>query len=314
MRLCLLGTGAVGSAVARLAPEYGHTVTVIADAEGALIDRGGIDASSDLERSDSLGDRSVGDALEGPFDVLVETTGTAIGDAEPAFGHVETALERDRDVVLGNKGPMAERYRDVRNAAERSDGEVRFEATVGGSVPVLSTVADIGPGNIVGVRGVFNGLANFVLSRMASEGLGYEHVLAEAKDLGIAEIDPSFDVEGTDSGLTCSILANVLDRSGTEYTLDDVDIDGIRDIPGSALDLAKGDGRTVRLIGEVREDRVQVGPRLVPETSPLAVRGAQTVIGIETEHAGLVNVSGAGATAPEVATAILTDVNRIENG
>jgi homoserine dehydrogenase len=287
----------------------------MADAERARIDDQGIDVRETLERRSAdgdLGDRRVEDALDGPYDVLIEATGTTIGDAEPAFSHVEHALERDRHVALANKGPVAERYAEVRAAEAASDGEVRFEATVGGSIPVLSTIRDIGPENVSRVHGVFNGLANFVLSRMTAEGLGYEHVLAEAQDLGLAEMDPSFDVEGTDTGLTCSVLANVMEQSGTEWTLADVAVEGITDIPGSALGLAHEEGRTVRLIGEIRESQVRVAPRLVPETSPLAVRGATTVIQITSEHAGSLNVSGAGTAASEIAAAVLTDVNRLD--
>jgi homoserine dehydrogenase len=191
---------------------------------------------------------------------------------------------------------------------------VLFEATVGGAMPVLSTVDDYGPAHITAARGVLNGTANFVLSRMAAEGLDYEHVLAEAQDLGVAEADPSFDVEGTDAALKCVILANVLSeaRDGEVFTLADADVEGIEEIPGSALDLATEDGRTIRLIGEATSDRVRVGPRLVPKHGALAVTGTQNIVQLETEHAGQLNVSGRGAGGPETATAVLADVGRLD--
>jgi homoserine dehydrogenase len=161
---------------------------------------------------------------------------------------------------------------------------------------------------------VLNGTANFVLSRMAAEGLGYEHVLAEAQDLGVAEADPSFDVEGTDAALKCVILSNVLSeaRGGREFTLADATVEGIKEIPGSALDLATDDGRTIRLIGEATPDEVRVGPRLVPQHGALAVTGTQNIVQLETEHAGQLNVSGRGAGGPETATAVLADVGRLD--
>ena len=315
MKLAVVGAGAIGSTVAEFAESYGHTVTALADSNSAVVDEGGVDVSGALVRkreSGTLGDGDTEAALYAGYDCLVETTPTTLDDAEPSFSHVATALERGRHVVLGNKSPVAQRYRELDALGEESDGEVRFEATIGGPLPVLSTIRDVGPERIDGVRGVFNGLANFILSRMSAEGLGYEHVLAEAQDLGIAEVDPTFDVEGTDTALTCSILANVLATGGEEYTVDDVDIEGITEIPGSALELAKEDGMTVRLLGEVSGDRLTVAPRTVPTNSPLAVTGSQTVVELDIHNAGPMNVSSSTATSREVANAILTDVNRLD--
>ncbi len=314
MRLAILGAGAVGGSVAELAEEYGHTVTALADSSSAVVETTGLDADSVLDRKAEtgvVGDDDIDDALEGAYDVLIEATPTTLGDAQPGFSHVERALERDRDVVLANKGPVAERYADVRELEADSEGTVRFEATVGGAIPVLSTIGDFRPEAITAARGVLNGTANFILSRMAAEGLGYEHVLAEAQDLGVAEADPSFDVEGTDAALKCVILANVLAEGDREYRLADAEVEGIKDIPGTALDLAEEDGRTIRLIGEVTDAEVRVGPRLVPEHAALAVTGTRNIVQLETTHAGQLNISGRGAGGPETATAVLADVDRL---
>ena len=314
-RLAVIGAGAVGSAVAELAGEYEYTVTALADSSSAAVDAGGIDVDAALDAKQAggpLGTAAPDNALDCEYDVLVEATPTTLGDAQPGFGHVRAALDRDRHVVLANKGPVAERYGEVRKLERASAGAVRFEATVGGAMPVLSTVEDFGPEHITAARGVLNGTANFVLSRMATEGLGYEHVLAEAQDLGVAEADPSFDVDGTDAALKCVILANLLRGNGREFTLADADVEGIQDIPGSALALATEDGRTVRLIGEVTaENEVRVGPRLVPRHGTLAVTGTNNILQFETEHAGRLNISGRGAGGPETATAVLADVARL---
>jgi homoserine dehydrogenase len=323
VRLSIVGAGAVGRSVAELAGEYGYVVTAIADSGGAVIEPDGIDVPAALQRKNQTGSVADGadtaDALAAEYDVLVEATPTTLGDAQPGFGHLEAALERDRHVVLANKGPVAERFSDVMALERASQGRVLFEATVGGAIPVLSTVADFGPEHITAARGVLNGTANFILSRMATEGLGYEHVLAEAQDMGVAEADPAFDVEGTDAALKCVILANVLSTAradapadAREFTLADADVAGIKDIPGSALELAAEDGRTVRLIGEASPDRVAVGPRLLSENGTLAVTGTRNIVQLETEHAGRLNVSGRGAGGPETATAVLADVRRLE--
>ena len=315
MRLAVLGAGAVGRSVAELAAEYGHTVTALADSRGAVADADGVDVAAALERkaeAGSVGDAAPDDALAAEYDVLVEATPTTLGDAEPGFGHARAALERDRHVVLANKGPVAERYGDLRALERESAGEIRFEATVGGAIPALSTIDDVGPSKVTAAHGVLNGTANFVLSRMAAEGIGYEHVLAEAQDLGVAEADPAFDVDGTDAALKCVILANVLSDDDTEFSLDDAAVEGIRDVPGSALELAAEDGRTVRLIGEASAEGVRVGPRLVPANGTLAVTGTRNIVQLETRHAGRLNISGRGAGGPETATAVLADVGRLE--
>jgi homoserine dehydrogenase len=331
VRLAVFGAGAVGSSVATLAAEYGHEVVALADSSSAALDSDdtfdsdtdGIDPAAALARKREgagLGPNDPSDALAVDYDVLVEATPTTLGDAQPGFGHVETALDRDRHVVLANKGPVAERYADVRALEADSEGSVLFEATVGGAIPVLATVSDLGAARVDAVRGVLNGTANFVLSRMAAEGLGYEHVLAEAQDLGVAEADPSFDVQGTDAALKCVILANCLREANCgdvselrerEVTLEDAEVAGIEEIPASTLDLAAEDGQTVRLVGEATRDGVRVGPRLVPENGTLAVSGTRNIVEIETEHAGQLAISGRGAGGDETASAILSDVGRL---
>ncbi|OLZ39835.1 homoserine dehydrogenase [Natrinema saccharevitans] len=312
MRLAILGAGDVGRSVADLAGEYGHEVVALADSTSAAVDPDGIAVEAALERKagdETLGTSDPEDVLETEYDVLVEATPTTLGDAEPGFSHVRRALEADRHAVLANKGPVAERYEELRALEADSAGSIRFEATVGGAIPVLSTIEDCTPQSVTAVRGVLNGTANFILTRMAAEGLDYEHVLAEAQDLGVAEADPTFDVDGTDAALKFVILANVLADGG--FALEDASVDGIQSIPGSALDLAAEDGRTIRLIGEATRDGVRVGPRLVPENGALAVTGTRNIVQIETRNAGSLHSSGRGAGGPETATAVLSDVGRL---
>ena len=324
MRLAVIGAGAVGGSVARLAPEHGHEVVALADSSSAVVADDGIDAGAALarkRRGENLGPADPAAALDASYDALIEATPTTLGDAEPGWRHVEHALGRDRHVVLANKGPVAERYADLRAAERDSAGSVAMEATVAGAIPVHATLSDLGPASVSAVRGVVNGTANFVLSRMAAEGLDYDHVLAEAQDLGVAEADPSFDVDGTDAALKCVILANRLIDARTDdsdalrdrvVSLADADVTGIREVPGSALDLAAEDGRTVRLVGEATPDGARVGPRLVPEGSTLAVTGTRNIVEIDAEHAGSLALSGKGAGGDATASAVLADVNRLE--
>ncbi len=307
-----MGVGAVGRSVVELSAGAGHTIVGLADSTSSVRSEDGIDIDTALTRkaeTDTVGDGEPDDVLACDYDALVEATPTTLGDAQPGFGHVERALDRDRHVVLANKGPVAERYGDLRALERESAGEIRFEATVGGAIPAIATIEDYGSAEVSAVRGVLNGTANFILTRMATEGLGYEHVLAEAQDLGVAEANPAFDVEGTDAALKCVIVANVLSDGG--FSLEDATVEGITGIPGSALELAQEEGRTIRLIGEATKQAVRVGPRLVPEHGTLAVSGTTNIVQIETEHAGRLNLSGPGAGGPETASAILADLTRL---
>ena len=145
MRLAVVGCGDVGTSVLELAGEHGHEVVAVADSTGGVVDDGGLEADDVLSRKRSRGVVGSGDpeaVLDADYDILVEATPTTLGDAEPGFSNVRHALQRDRHVVLANKGPVAERYDDVRGLEADSAGTVLFEATVGGAIPVLSTVAD----------------------------------------------------------------------------------------------------------------------------------------------------------------------------
>ncbi len=312
MKLAILGVGSVGQSVAELAEEYGHEVVALADSTHAAVDESGIDVAAALEAKQAgkpISETNASALFETDYEVLIEATPTTLGDAEPGFSHVKQALEADRHVVLANKGPVAERYEELRALEAESAGSIRFEATVGGAIPILSTIEDCTPQAVTAVRGVLNGTANFILTRMAAEGLGYEHVLAEAQDLGVAEADPTFDVDGTDAALKFVILANVLADGG--FSLEDAEVTGIQNVPGSALDLASEDGRTIRLIGEATRDGIRVAPRLVPENGALAVTGTRNIVQLKTKHAGSLHNSGRGAGGPETATAVLSDVGRL---
>ena len=149
MKLAVLGAGAVGTSVVELAGDYGHEVVAVADSSSAVVDSSGIDPETVIARKadgGSVGSEDPEAALAADYDVLVEATPTTLGDAEPGFSHVTRALDRDRHVVLANKGPVAERYGDVQAAARDSDGEVRVGPRL---VPENGTLAVTGTRNIV---------------------------------------------------------------------------------------------------------------------------------------------------------------------
>jgi homoserine dehydrogenase len=291
MRLGVIGRSNVGTGIVELAEEYGHIVTAFCDSQSTIINDEGIDVEATVSKGrsgDHLGEDGPTKVLSADYDVLIEATPTTLDDAEPGFSHVREALERDRHVVLANKGPLALRYREVRELERESAGTIRYGATTGGVLPIITTLEDIGRTHVTAISGALDGTANFILSRMAAEGLDYDHVLAEAQDLGVADLDPSFETDGVDTALKAVILANVLWEEN-DYTLADAEVNGISDLTGSMLDLAREDGRTIRLIAEIADGNIRVAPRLIDENSPLAQSGSSTAVQIETDHAGTLN-------------------------
>jgi homoserine dehydrogenase len=310
-----VGFGAVGrgfaDAVLGGAP-VDVDVVLVADSSSVTAEQEGLDLSEVKERKDDEGAVGEGgdieDALEdADYDVLVEASPTTLGEAQPAFGYMRTAMENGAHVVTSNKGPLAMRYGEVMEAADEAGVEVRMEGTVGGAIPTINTVRESLAGDEVSeARGILNGTCNFILTRMLEEGLTYEHVLGEAQDMGIAESDPTFDVEGIDTALKCVILSNVLFEG--ERTVEDVDVTGITEVTPDALRLARESGHVVKLVGEVSEDGLSVAPRLVPEGHALDVGGTLNVVSFDADLAGEVTVTGHGAGSSETASALVSDL------
>ena len=315
VRVALVGFGAVGrgfaDAVLGGAP-VNVDVVLVADSSSVAVDDKGLDLTAVKKRKEDEGVVGDGDDVEGAlkegeYDVLVEASPTTLGDAEPAFGYMTTAMENGAHVVTSNKGPLAMRYGELMEAADEAGVEVRMEGAVGGAIPTINTVRESLAGDDISeARGILNGTCNFILTRMLEEGLTYEHVLGEAQDMGIAEADPTFDVEGIDTALKCVILSNVLFEG--ERTLDDVDVTGITEVTPDALRLARESGHVVKLVGEVSEDALSVAPRLVPEGHALDVGGTLNVVSFDADLAGEVTITGHGAGSSETASALVSDL------
>ena len=200
MRIALLGFGSVGRGIARaiLAKGLNITVTGLADSRSGIIDAGGIDLAAALARKEQggpCGNQSISpmDVVEkAEYDILVEVTPTDVETAEPALGHIRGALRRGKHVVTSNKGPIALAYPELRALAEANGVLLKYEATVCGAIPLIHAMQEGIAGNtITRICGVFNGTCNYILTRMAAEGLTYEQALAEARDLGYAEATTS---------------------------------------------------------------------------------------------------------------------------
>ena len=333
-KIVLIGFGAVGQGVARaismkkemINEKFGINLKIVAagDSSSSAICQDGLDEELLLktkEESGKLGNYpeygskisgiDILDAVE--YDCLIEATPTNIVDAEPAKSLTLKAFSQGKDVVTSNKGHLALFYKEIIEAKEKAGVDFKFEASVGGAMPIINlcqeTLASCG---ISSIKGILNGTTNYILSRMTSEGMSYENTLAESQQLGIAETDPTQDVEGIDAACKVVILANSV--LGIDATYDDVEVRGISDVSLEAINLAKEEGYYVKLIGEVSKKQLKVSPRLVKKNSPFAIDGTLNLANVTTDLADDITVMGKGAGSLETASAMLTDlINIIKN-
>jgi homoserine dehydrogenase len=322
IRVSIIGFGAVGQGVARVLigkKEYlqdlglDFKVVAVADSRTAAIDENGVDLGAVLARkrnegvvgSEKLTGLEIIETID--HDLVVETTPTNIVTGGVGLQNMFMAFDCGRDLVTSNKGPLTMKYGELIEAASKGGSSFRFEATVGGAMPVLNLANDVLAGNtITNVEGIFNGTCNYILTRMMEEHAPYEQMLAEAQELGYAETDPTYDVEGIDTACKLVILANCV--FGMNATHEDVTVTGITKITPEALLLAQNEGYVIKLIGEVNDSRINVAPKLVPIDHPLAVGGSLNVASVQTDLSGPITVTGRGAGSIETASAILSDM------
>ncbi|MCJ7445585.1 MAG: homoserine dehydrogenase [Methanotrichaceae archaeon] len=319
VKISLIGYGIVGHGVVEVLNKKRNilkglgldlTLISVTDHTGTILDDKGIDADKILSEktlanvaTSGMKGKEVIEAIDS--ELVIEVTPTNIVHGQPGLDHMESALSGGKHVVTSNKGPLVVAFNHLKKLAVDNDVMLKFEATVGGTMPLISLAERTLIGNtIYGIKGIFNGTCNYILTRMAEESIPYLHALSEAQDMGIAEVDPSYDVEGVDTAGKVVILANALFDMSIKYS--DVSVIGITGITPEALSLAKKRGYVVKLIGDV--PALTVRPTLVPAGSPINVSGTLNSAAISTDLSGTITVTGLGAGSIETASAILSDI------
>ncbi|GAB7015945.1 homoserine dehydrogenase [Methanogenium cariaci] len=317
MRIAIIGFGSVGRGIAEViaAKTTGIIVTAVADSRSGSINAAGLDVTAVLRDKQETGmcgtpGVTASDIISSDvYDVLVEVSPTNAETGEPALGYIRQALACGKHVVTSNKGPVALKFDELRALAADNHVSLRYEATVCGAIPLMHTIEHGIAGNeIARLYGVFNGTCNYILTRMAEEGLTYQQALLEARELGYAEADPTYDVQGIDAAIKLVILANAV--WGMKKSLADVDIIGIDRVTTSAIALAESEDQTIRLIGEIDppHEIIRVSPSIIPKSHPLVVRDTLNAVTIETSLAGEITLIGKGAGSSETASAVIADL------
>jgi homoserine dehydrogenase len=312
VRLALIGLGNVGKAFLQLMIEkedllsqrYGVRLILVAaaDSSGGVLDTDGIDPAALLThklsgkgagmyRGGEKGLPAAELVSRAEAELLLEASPVNLETAEPGLSCVRTAIIKGMGVVLANKAPLVKAFGELTQAAERAGTGFLYSATVCGALPVVNVGRrDLAGCDIRGVRGIFNSTSNSILEAMGRGGT-YAKALKQAQIDGIAEADPTLDVEGWDTANKLVIIANSI--LGMPATLRDVDpVTGIASITPEQIIEAAGHGKVIKLIATAERRgaayRLSVEPKWLPKDDFLAnVSGWEMGIVFDTDIMGL---------------------------
>ena len=259
---------------------------------GWIADAGGVDVeallgSAQPSRSAISPSLDVGSWLRAAkAEVLFEATSLSPLDGQPAIDHIRAALEMGAHAITANKGPIVHAYEQLSSLALAKGRRFLFESTVMDGVPIFAFFRDNLPAiQLRGFRGILNSTTNVILSGM-EEGLSFDDSLAKAQQIGIAETDPSNDVDGWDAAVKVAALIRVL--MGVPIRLNDIQREGIGKLRGETIRDARNEGRPYKLVCRAQRGAqgvtASVRPEQVPLSDPLAwVAGTSSIVYFETD-------------------------------
>ena len=245
-------------------------------------------------------------------DLLLEASPANLKDGQPGLRCIEGALSRAMHVVTANKAPLVLSFPRLLDLTRVHGVQLRFDATVAGGLPAVNLgQRDLAAAEIHRLEGVLNLTTNYILTRMAQDGLSYDEALAHAQDAGHAETDPSLDVEGWDAANKLVILAHSV--LGYPATLADVAVEGITHVNPETLRQAVAEGKRVKLVATAERDGdrydLSVRPIWLDADHPLAQLGPmQMGIIYYTDISGVISAAIIEETPVPTASAMLRDV------
>ena len=300
-KIGVLGRGTVGSALITLIEE--RSAVIEAETGVRLV------VSGVLNRSSGVGEDIVDDA-----DVVVEL----MGGLDRAEALVRRALEAGKPVVTANKQLLSRRGHELFPLASANGAALRYEAAVGGAVPIVRVLGDtLSATPVERVHGIVNGTTNYILTAMAKRGESYAEALKDAQEAGFAEADPTEDVSGSDAAAKMALLAML--AFGTWVPFDDIDFTGIEHLDLEDIAYAREFDLALKLVGTAERIgdgvSVRVHPIFLPMTHPLAnVDGSYNAVTIESPHVEEITLQGPGAGGVPTASAVLGDVISVLHG
>ncbi len=273
-----------------IARDYGLAFVLVgaADSSGAAVDPQGLDLARvrDLKAAHQgvatypaagrLGLTALEMVRTVEADLLVDASPTNLKTGEPGLSCTRMALEWGQHVVAANKGALVLAYSELTALAREHGVRLSYSGTVAGGLPTVNLgVRDLAGSGVTRVEGIFNGTTNYILTRMAEEGLSYAEALRGAQAAGIAEADPTLDVDGWDAANKLVIIANSVLRRPT--TLADLTVTGIRQITREDLQRAHEQGQVIKLLAVAERQgeawQLSVGPVWLERDHPMARTG-----------------------------------------
>lgn len=310
--VALLGLGTVG----------GGTYRILMNNHDAIAKNDGVDVEirhiieRDVSKAEALGaDLSiVGTDIDKVVnDDKVSVVAEFFGGIEPAKTFLIKCLLAGKSIVTANKELFSKHWPELEEAAKKGKAGLYFEASCVGGVPIIRTLTQSMQGNnILSLMGIVNGTTNFILSKMADEGLEYVDVLKEAQRLGYAEADPTADVEGFDSMYKLSILSSLAFR--TKVPISKIYREGISKVSKEDISYGKKFGYELKLLAIAKRNaegkiEARVHPAFIPASHPLAsVKGSFNAVHIVGDNVGDIMLYGRGAGDLPTGSAIVSDI------
>jgi homoserine dehydrogenase len=318
LKVGIAGLGVVGAGVVRLLDKQAG---MLAARAGRPIKVVAVSARDKRKKRDMpKGNwRWYADALDLVSDPEVEVVVELIGGSEgKARALVEAALKAGKGVVTANKALLAMHGSKLAAMAETKDAPLAFEAAVAGGIPILKALREGLVGNrIEKITGILNGTCNYILTEMRQTGREFGVVLTEAQQLGYAEADPSFDVDGIDAAHKLAVLTSLAFNTQVDFKA--VHVEGIRHVSAVDIAFAKEFGYRIKLLAIARRTprgiEQRVHPCMVPADTPIAhVDGVFNAVAAEGDYVGRMMFEGRGAGSNPTASAVVADLADLAAG
>jgi homoserine dehydrogenase len=310
----IIGFGTVGSGTAKLLVDNAELLRRRVGVPIRLVRVADIDLERD--RGISLPKEILTtDGFQVARDPSVHIVVELVGGKDAARDFLLEAIGQGKSVVTANKALLAEHGEEISKAVAASNVDIGFEASVGGGIPIIRAMREgLAANRINEIYGIINGTCNYILSRMTHEGKEFRDVLAEAQSIGLAEADPSFDVDGIDSAHKLAILVWL--ATGGNVPLENIYVEGIREVTALDIAFAREFGYTIKLLAIAKQKQngieVYVHPTMIPSGHLLAtVGGAYNAIYVKGDFVGSSLYYGEGAGKLPTASAVVSDVIEI---
>lgn len=307
----LLGSGTVGTGVVRVLKENCREITQKVGAQVAIkkVLVRNVNKKREYLEDVELTDKAEEILQDPAIDIVVEL----MGGLHPAREYMLQAMEQGKHVVTANKDVVAQFGNDLFAAAAANNVEFKFEASVGGGIPIITPLKECLTGNRISeIMGIVNGTTNYMLTKMTEDGSDYDSVLKEAQAKGYAEANPAADVEGLDAARKATILASI--AFNTRVKLEQVSVEGITKIEPADINYANELGYVIKLLAVAKDYgekgvNVRVHPVFLPDNHPLAaVKDVFNAIFLRGNAIGDAMFYGRGAGSLPTASAVVADI------